>query len=73
MQLLLLKAMNRAKLRGGRHSTAVAFKLRAPAARVRISAFPREIFLSLLGVAGLIESKDSAIELNKLIEPIQYW
>ena len=56
---------------GGRHSTAVAFKLRAPAAQVRISASPREIFS--LDVAELIDSKDSAIKLNKFIEPIQYW
>ena len=55
----------------GRHSTAVVFKLRAPAAQVRISAFPRKIFS--LDVAELIDSKDSAIKLNKLIEPIQYW
>ena len=58
----------------GRHSTAVALKLRAPVAQVRISAFPREIFsFSLLDVAELIDSKDSAIRLDKLIEPIQYW
>ena len=34
----------------------------------------REDFsLSLLDVAELIDSKDSAIKLNKLIDPIQYW
>ena len=58
-------------LKGGRHSTAVAFKLRTPAARVQIFVFPRDIFS--LDVAELIDSKDSAIKLNKLIEPIQYW
>jgi len=30
-------------------------------------------FFSLLDVAELIDSKDSSIKLNKLIEPIQYW
>ena len=47
-------------LLGGRHSTAVALKLRAPEARVRISAFPR--FFLILDVAELIDSKDSALK-----------
>ena len=47
---------------GGRHSTAVAFKLRAPAARVRFSA--QDIFFSLLRLndhrtAQLVDSAEA--------------
>ena len=35
---------------GGRHSTAVAFKLRALAARVRFSAFPRLEILDVIEI-----------------------
>jgi len=37
-------------IKGGRHSTALAFKLRAPAARVRFSAFPRLEILDVVEI-----------------------
>ena len=37
-----------------------------------VSEIFSEIFLTLLDVAELMDSKDSAIKLNKLIEPVQY-
>ena len=66
---------------GGRIAQWIAYLLLAPRPRVRISAFPRFFSekndplgdFSPLDVAELIDSKDSAIKLNKLIEPIQYW
>ena len=54
----------------------VAFVLHnptAPGSNLGISKIFSEIFLSLLDVAMLIESKDTAMKLIKLIEPIQYW
>ena len=45
----------------------------APGSNLDISKIFSEMFLSLLDVAELIDSKDSAIKLNKLIELIQYW
>ena len=42
-------SINKTDQKGGRRSTAVAFKLRAPAARVRFSAFPS--FREKFGVA----------------------
>ena len=45
----------------------------APGSDLGVSKIFSERFFSLLDVAELIDSKDSAIKLNKLIEPIQYW
>ena len=63
----------KAETRGGRIAQWIAYLLLTPQPRVRNSAFPRffqrELF-SLLDVAKLIDSKDSAMKLNKLIEPI---
>ena len=51
----------------------LASRLAAPGSNLGVSKiFFREIF-SLLDTAELIDSKkDSAIKLNKLIEPVQY-
>ena len=64
------------QLKGGRIAQWIAYLLFPLRPRVQLSAYPRffsEIFISLLDVGELIDSKDSAIKLNKLIEPIQYW
>ena len=50
----------------------------APSSNLSVSKIFSEINyslrdFSLLDVAELIDSKDSAIKLNKLIKPIQYW
>ena len=45
----------------------------APGLNLGISKIFSENILSLLDVAKLIDSKDSAIKFNKLIEPIQNW
>ena len=56
----------------------LASRLAAPGSNLGVSKifseknYPLGDF-SLLDVAKLIDSKDSAIKLNKLIEPIQCW
>ena len=56
------------------HSGGVqALRPGGPGSNLGVSKIFSEIFLSLLDVAELIDSKDSAKKLNKLTEPIQYW
>ena len=64
-QALIILLSNKKHHERGRHSTAVAFTLKALPA-------PEFFFRKNYDIADLIDSKDSARKINKLIEPIEY-
>ena len=60
-------------LRRSEHSSVCTLKPSCLGSNLGVSKIFSDIFLSLLDVAELIDSKDRAIKINKLMEPIQYW